>query len=252
MSSFLDNFCTLRKTIIKMLVVFLLAIAILSPFTKEIFDLFMKPFSHIISADRQFLSVAVTSPVLVPLKILLFFAFLISLPFNLYLIWRFISPGLFKKERKIAISFVIMSVLMFLCGLIYCYYVVFPLVFSFINEFSPENVQFAPDIDESLGFIMHLFIAFGFGFEIPVLVVFLNKTGLVNLEKLKKCRRYIIVAAFAISAIITPPDVTSQLLLAVPAIALYEIGIILCTVFYKKKTSLLTVINNSSEASSNT
>lgn len=127
---------------------------------------------------------------------------------------------------------------MFLCGLTYCYYVVFPLVLSFIDSFSPQSVQFAPDISESLGFIQQMFIAFGFGFEIPVIVVFLNLTGIVKLATLKKYRRYVIVIAFAVSAIITPPDVTSQLLLALPAVLLYEIGIAVCSIFCKKANIL--------------
>ena len=238
MSSFLDNFNKLRAAIIKMIVIFLLTLALLSPFTKELFTFLMDPFSHIICTDRQFLSVAVTSPVMVPVKILLFSSFLLSLPFNLYILWRFVSPGLFKKEKQLTVLFALISLLMFFCGLIYCYYVVFPLVFSFIDNFSPDNVQFAPDISESLGFILQMFIAFGFGFEIPVIVVFLYMTGIVKLATLKKYRRYVIVTAFAVSAIITPPDVTSQLLLAVPAVLLYEIGIAVCSIFCKKANVL--------------
>lgn len=155
---------------VKMIVIFPLTLALLSPFTKELFTFLMDPFSHIICTNRQFLSVAVTSPVMVPIKILLFCSFLLSLPFNLYILWRFVSSGLYQKENQLTVMLALISVLMFLCGLTYCYYVVFPLVFSFIDSFSPDSVQFAPDISESLGFILQMFIAFGF--EIPVIVFF--------------------------------------------------------------------------------
>ncbi|MGN0914850.1 MAG: twin-arginine translocase subunit TatC [Succinivibrio sp.] len=241
MGSFTDNFLKLRSTVIKMIVVFIFTLAVLSPFTRELFDFAMIPFSSVITSENRFLSVSVTSPVFAPLKVLLFCAFLISLPVNLFLLWRFVAPGLFKKERIVALAFVLISVLMFLAGMVYCYSVVFPLVFNFIEGFAPDSVQFSPDIDESLGFIVHMFMAFGFGFEIPVIVCLLTILNIVKLETLKKKRRLVIVMAFAVSAVVTPPDVTSQLLLAVPAVVLYEAGIIASSLLFVRRKSYKTV-----------
>ena len=150
----------------------------------------------------------------------------------------FLSPALFKKEKKFVIPLVISSLLMFATGVAYCYFVVFGFLFTFIASFSPDAINFAPDIDSYLSFVLHMFIAFGATFEVPVAVTLLASMNVVSLEKLKKFRRYLIVVAFAIAAVLTPPDIASQLLLALPIIILYEVGIVIATIFCRRKESL--------------
>lgn len=226
--SITEHLLEFRKRLMLIITGIVVCIVALSPFMKELFDCASAPIMSILPENSQLLAVGVTAPVMGPLKVLLFFAFFISLPFTLYQIWAFIVPALYKKEKKIIISIVISSFVMFSLGIIYCYFVVFGMVFSFISSFSPETISFAPDINSYISFVLHMFIAFGVAFEVPVAVVALCKAGITTTEKLVKFRKYIIVASFAVSAVVTPPDVFSQLLLALPIIILYETGLVLC------------------------
>ncbi|MBP7277318.1 MAG: twin-arginine translocase subunit TatC, partial [Succinivibrio sp.] len=153
-------------------------------------------------------------------------------------IWEFFSPGLYKHEKKVVIPFIISSVFMFVLGIAYCYFIVFGFLFKFIASFSPESISFAPDIDSYISFVLHMFLAFGITFEVPVAVILLSALNVVTPTKLKKFRRYLIVIAFLIAAILTPPDITSQLMLALPIIILYEIGVVISYVLFKSKESI--------------
>ncbi|MBQ8478661.1 MAG: twin-arginine translocase subunit TatC [Succinivibrio sp.] len=232
------HFLELRKRIVLILLGLICCTIALSPFTNTLFEYFSKPLMQALPQGAQLLSVSVIAPVLGPLKILLFCAFCLSLPFAVYQIWMFLSPALFKKEKKFVIPLVISSLLMFASGVAYCYFVVFGFLFTFIASFSPDAINFAPDIDSYLSFVLHMFIAFGATFEVPVAVTLLASMNVVSLEKLKKFRRYLIVVAFAIAAVLTPPDIASQLLLALPIIILYEVGIVIATIFCRRKESL--------------
>ncbi len=232
------HFLELRKRIVLILLGLICCSIALSPFTNTLFEYFSKPLMQSLPQGAQLLSVSVIAPVLGPLKILLFCAFCLSLPFTVYQIWMFLSPALFKKEKKFVIPLVISSLLMFATGVAYCYFVVFGFLFTFIASFSPDAINFAPDIDSYLSFVLHMFIAFGATFEVPVAVTLLASMNVVSLEKLKKFRRYLIVVAFAIAAVLTPPDIASQLLLALPIIILYEVGIVIATIFCRRKESL--------------
>lgn len=226
--SITEHLLEFRKRLMLIIAGIVVCIAALSPFMKELFDYASAPIMSILPDNSQLLAVGVTAPVMGPLKVLLFSAFFISLPFTLYQIWAFIVPALYKKEKKIIISIVISSFVMFSLGIAYCYFVVFGMVFSFISSFSPETISFAPDINSYISFVLHMFIAFGVAFEVPVAVVALCKAGVTTTEKLVKFRKYIIVASFAVAAVVTPPDVFSQLLLALPIVILYEAGLIFC------------------------
>jgi sec-independent protein translocase protein TatC len=166
-----------------------------------------------------------TGTFLVPLKVTLMAAFLVALPYVLYQAWAFVAPGLYQHEKRLAMPVIVSSFVFFLIGMAFAYFVVFPVAFGFFASYAPEGVQMMTDIDKYLSFVLTMFLAFGATFETPVVVVVLVRLGVVPLEKLKAARSYVIVGAFVIGAIFTPPDVISQLLLAIPLWLLYEVGL---------------------------
>jgi sec-independent protein translocase protein TatC len=170
---------------------------------------------------------------LVPLKILLMTAFLLALPVVLYQMWAFVAPGLYSHEKKLVMPLVVSSTLLFMVGVAFCYFFVFGQVFKFIQSFAPKSITAAPDIEAYLSFVISMFIAFGLAFEVPIVVIVLARMNVVTIEKLKDFRSYFIVLAFIIAAIVTPPDVVSQLALAIPMCILYEIGIWAAQLFIK-------------------
>jgi len=175
----------------------------------------------------------VISPFLVPLKILLMAAFLGALPYVLYQVWAFVAPGLYSHEKKLVLPLVISSTLLFLLGVAFCYFFVFGRVFHFIQSFAPKSITAAPDIEAYLSFVLTMFLAFGAAFEVPIVVVVLARMGVVSVDKMREYRGYFIVIAFVIAAVITPPDVVSQLALAIPMCLLYEVGLWAARIFIK-------------------
>jgi len=170
---------------------------------------------------------------MVPLKILLMAAFMIALPVVLYQVWAFVAPGLYSHERRMVLPLVVSSTLLFFAGVAFCYFLVFGRVFAFIQSFAPKSITAAPDIEAYLSFVLTMFLAFGLAFEVPIAVVVLARLGVVSVEQLKHFRGYFIVLAFVVAAIVTPPDVVSQLSLAIPMCLLYELGIWAARVFIK-------------------
>ncbi len=225
----------LRKRVVYIFLGMVLCLIVLFPFMSTLFNYVSEPLLAVLPKGTQLLSVSVIAPVMGPLKVLFFSAFSLCFPFIIYQIWAFVSPGLYKKEKKIVVPVVLSSMLMFCCGVAYCYYVVFDFLFQFISKFSPESISFAPDIDSYISFVLHMFIAFGITFEVPVIVFILRAIRITSLEKLKKFRKFLIVIAFAVAAVFTPPDVASQLLLALPIIVLYEIGLLISSIFIRDK-----------------
>jgi sec-independent protein translocase protein TatC len=179
------------------------------------------------------IATSVISPFLVPLKIMLMAAFLLALPVVLYQAWAFVAPGLYAHEKRLVFPLVMSSTILFFIGVAFCYFFVFGQVFKFIQSFAPKSITAAPDIEAYLSFVMTMFIAFGLAFEVPIVVIVLARMGLVSIEKLKAFRSYFIVLAFVIAAIVTPPDVVSQLALAIPMVILYEVGIWAAQIFMK-------------------
>jgi sec-independent protein translocase protein TatC len=169
----------------------------------------------------------VTGTFLVPLKVTLMAAFLVALPYVLYQAWAFVAPGLYQHEKRLALPVIVSSFVFFLVGMAFAYFLVFPVAFGFFASYAPAGVQMMTDIDKYLSFVLAMFIAFGATFETPVVVVVLVRLGVVSLEKLRSARSYVIVGAFVLAAIFTPPDVVSQLLLAIPLCLLYEVGLLL-------------------------
>jgi sec-independent protein translocase protein TatC len=203
------------------------------PGSAGLYDLLAAPLVQHLPHGGTLIATSVISPFLVPLKITLMAAFLLALPVVLYQVWAFVAPGLYTHEKKLVLPLVISSTLLFLLGIAFCYFFVFGKVFTFIQNFAPKSVSAMPDIEAYLSFVLTMFVAFGAAFEVPVVVVVLARIGLVSIEKLKGFRSYFIVLAFIIAAVLTPPDVVSQLALAIPMVLLYEVGIWAAQIFIK-------------------
>jgi len=208
-------------------------VLMLWPGAAGLYDLLAAPLVAHLPKGSTLIATSVISPFLVPLKITLMAAFLVALPVVLYQVWAFVAPGLYTHEKKLVLPLVISSSLLFFLGVAFCYFFVFGQVFKFIQSFAPKSVSAMPDIEAYLSFVLTMFIAFGAAFEVPVVVVVLARMGLVSIEKLRAFRSYFIVLAFIIAAVLTPPDVVSQLALAIPMVLLYEVGIWAAQIFIK-------------------
>ncbi len=224
---FVSHLMELRDRLIRALGAVGVAFALLClyPGPAGLFDLLAVPLVSHLPQGSSMIATNVLSPFLVPLKITLLAAFLVALPVVLYQVWAFVAPGLYSHEKRLVMPLVVSSTLLFFLGVAFCYFFVFGKVFTFIQSFSPKSITAAPDIEAYLGFVMNMFIAFGAAFEVPVVVVVLARMGMVTIPQLKQFRGYFIVLAFVIAAVITPPDIVSQLALAVPMCLLYEVGI---------------------------
>ena len=232
--TFISHLVELRSRIVRAGASVLLVFVCLMPWANRIYDLLAAPMIETLQQGMQaggaaptMIAIGVVTPFFVPVKVTLMVAFLLCLPVVLYQAWAFVAPGLYSHERRLALPLVLASTLLFLLGMAFCYFFVFRTVFQFIATVAPKSITAAPDIEQYLSFVMTMFLAFGIAFEVPVAVVVLVRAGMVGIEKLRAARRYIIVAAFIIAAIVTPPDVVSQLMLAIPMILLYEIGLLL-------------------------
>lgn len=210
------------------------AVLALYPGPGQLYDLLAEPLVAHLPEGATMIATSVISPFMVPLKILLMAAFLIALPVVLYQVWAFVAPGLYSHEKRMMLPLVVSSTLLFFMGVAFCYFLVFGKVFAFIQSFAPKSITAAPDIEAYLGFVLTMFLAFGLAFEVPIAVVVLARLGVVSVAQLKKFRGYFIVLAFVIAAIVTPPDVVSQLALAIPMCLLYEFGIWTAHMFIKK------------------
>lgn len=204
----------------------IVAFVCLFPFANEIYALLAQPLLAKLPEGGQMIATAVTTPFFVPMKVAMLAAVVVSLPYTLYQLWSFIAPGLYRHEKHFAIPMLACSTLLFLTGMAFSYFLVFPVVFGFITGSAPEGVVVMTDIGNYLDFVIGLFLAFGVAFEVPVAVVLLVKMGMVDVATLKEIRSYVVVGAFVLGAILTPPDVVSQIMLAVPLWLLYEAGIV--------------------------
>jgi sec-independent protein translocase protein TatC len=223
--SFLSHLIELRSRLVKSAVAVLIVLVALLPFTKEIFQLLSDPLTQALPAGTKLLSTGVVAPFFVPVKVTLMVAFVIALPVVLYQVWAFVAPGLYSHERKFALPLVTSSFVLFLLGVAFCDFFVFTVVFRAMVRFAPDSVSVAPDIEQYFSFVLTMFLAFGVTFEVPIVVVVLVRFGIVPLAKLREVRPYVVVGAFVVAAVVTPPDVVSQLMLAVPLVLLYEVGL---------------------------
>jgi len=233
---FVAHLVELRDRLIKALIAVAAVAAVLAlyPGPGALYDILAAPLTRSLPQGATMIATSVISPFMVPLKILLMAAFMVALPVVLYQVWAFIAPGLYMHEKRLVMPLVMSSTLLFFLGVAFCYFFVFGQVFTFIQSFAPKSITAAPDIEAYLSFVLTMFLAFGLAFEVPVAVVVLTLMGVVTVEKLKAFRSYFIVVAFIIAAIVTPPDVVSQLALAIPMILLYEVGIWAAQVFIKR------------------
>ncbi|HXF16593.1 MAG TPA: twin-arginine translocase subunit TatC [Burkholderiales bacterium] len=223
--SFMSHLIELRDRLLRCVVALLLVFMCLFPWARDLYALLAQPMIASMPAGGQLIATEVTAPFFVPMKVTMMAAFVIALPYLLYQIWAFVAPGLYAHERKLVAPLIITSTLLFICGMAFAYYLVFPVVFHFMVSVAPTGVAVMTDIGKYLDFVLTLFLAFGVTFEVPVAVVILVRMGVVSVAKLKDIRPYMIVGAFVLGAVFTPPDVVSQVMLAVPLWLLYEVGI---------------------------
>ena len=229
LEGFMSHLIELRSRLIRsMIAIGVLLIGFL-PFSNHLYTLLALPLLRTLPIGGHMIATEVTTPFFVPMKVAMMAAFLVALPYVLYQAWAFIAPGLYSHEKRLVLPLVVSSTVLFYTGMAFAYFIVFPVIFGFISAAAPEGVAVMTDIDKYLGFVMTMFIAFGLTFEVPVAVVVLVRLGVVSVEFLRDIRRYVIVGAFVVGAIFTPPDIVSQSLLAIPLCLLYEIGILAAT-----------------------
>jgi sec-independent protein translocase protein TatC len=226
---FIAHLIELRTRLLHAIVVLLLVFICLFPWAADLYAMLAQPLLAKLPRGGQMIATDVTTPFFVPLKVAMMAAFLIALPYILYQIWRFVAPGLYEHERRLVVPLIVASTLLFFCGMAFAYFAVFPVVFGFITASAPQGVAVMTDIDKYLSFVLGMFLAFGITFQVPVAVVLLVRMGIVSVEKLREIRSYVIVGAFVIGAIFTPPDVVSQFMLAIPLWLLYEAGIVVAS-----------------------
>jgi sec-independent protein translocase protein TatC len=225
--SFLSHLFELRDRLIRVLLSIGIVFLCLFPWAKELYALLAKPLLASLPQGGQMIATDVVGVFLVPMKVTLMLAFLIALPYVLYQIWAFVAPGLYAHEKRLALPLVAASVVLFFIGMAFAYLLVFPTVFGFMAKVAPEGVAWMTDIEKYFSFVMSTFLAFGVTFEVPVVVIVLVQMRIVKLATLKEWRPYVIVGAFVVGAIFTPPDVISQLMLAIPLCLLYELGMLM-------------------------
>lgn len=230
---FVSHLIELRDRLIRTVIAVGIAFGVLAvwPGMGGLYDLLAQPMVAHLPEGTKLIATNVISPILVPLKITLMAAFLVVLPYVLYQVWAFVAPGLYSHEKKFVLPLVVSSTVLFFIGVAFCYFIVIPAMSKFIQSFAPTAITAAPDIEQYFGFVLTLFMVFGIAFEVPVAVVVLARIGIVTIEQLQKARGYFIVGAFIVAAVVTPPDVVSQLALAIPMCILYELGIIAARMF---------------------
>ena len=235
--SFISHLIELRNRLLKIVLGFVLVFFALFPFANKIYALLAAPMLAKLPAGGQMIATAVTTPFFVPMKVAMMAAFVISLPHTLYQIWAFVAPGLYAHEKKLMVPVITASSILFLAGMAFAYFAVFPVVFGLIVGSAPVGVAVMTDISQYLDFVMTLFLAFGLAFEVPITVVLIARFGWVTIAQLKEARSYVIVGAFVIGAIFTPPDIISQFMLAVPLWLLYEVGIVVAQLSNPKSSA---------------
>jgi len=226
--SFISHLIELRTRLMRAVgaVLAIFIVLFLYPGPSAIYDVLAQPMLASLPTGTRMIATGVITPFMVPIKVTLLASFVLALPVVLYQAWAFVAPGLYKHEQRLALPLIVSSTVLFLMGMAFCYFVVFRTVFHFIANFAPQSITPAPDIEAYVSFVITMFMAFGITFEVPVAVVLLVKTGIVTVQKLRAGRGYVVVCAFVIAAVVTPPDVISQFMLALPLCLLYEIGLL--------------------------
>jgi sec-independent protein translocase protein TatC len=229
-ATLLSHLVELRSRLLKIAAAVVCVFVVLLPWSRRIFALVSEPLRDVLPGNMM-IATAVASPLLTPFKLTFFVALFIAMPIVLYQVWAFVAPGLYKKEKRFAIPLLASSIILFYLGIAFAYFVVFPLMFNFFTAVAPEGVEVQTDISQFLSFITTIVFAFGIAFEVPIATVLITWTGLTTPEKLGKARPYVFLGAFVAGMILTPPDIISQTLLAIPVYLLYELGILMATMF---------------------
>jgi sec-independent protein translocase protein TatC len=232
---FMSHLAELRDRLLRAVLAVILVLFALIPFANRLYTVLAAPLVAALPDGAQMIAIDPASPFFTPLKVAFLVAVLVTAPFILFQIWAFVAPGLYQREQKLAVPLLVSSCLLFYLGCAFAYFLVLPVVFTFLAAVTPEGVAMMTDISRYLDFVVMLFLAFGVTFEVPVATVILVALGWVELETLRSSRRYFIVAAFIVAAIVTPPDVISQIMLAVPMVLLYEVGILAAAMLVKRR-----------------
>lgn len=239
--TFISHLIELRDRLLRAIIAVLVIFLILFYWARDIYTFLASPLLAALPQGASMIATDVTTTFFVPVKVTMLASFLIALPYVLYQMWAFVAPGLYSNEKRLVMPLIVSSTLLFFVGMAFAYFLVFPMVFKFFAGFTPVGVQMATDIDKYLSFVLSMFIAFGVTFEVPVVVIVLVRMNIMSIEKLKEIRPYVIVGAFVVGAIFTPPDVISQLMLAIPLWILYELGIVLARFIGKPNETANTV-----------
>jgi len=235
--TFLSHLIELRERLVRSLLAVAICCIPTLYFSAELYDVLAHPLIQSLPQGSRLIATGVITPFLIPMKISVMAGFIFALPVVLYQAWAFVAPGLYVHEKKLVLPLVVSSTVLFLTGMVFCYFIVFGKVFAFIASFAPKSISVAPDIEAYFNFVLGMFIAFGLAFEVPVVVVVLVLAGLVRVDQLREWRGYVIVAIFIVAAIVTPPDVVSQIALALPMCLLYEVGIVLAQIITRRKAA---------------
>ena len=233
--SFLSHLIELRDRLVRALIAVLVVFVCVFPWASNLFDLLAHPLMLALPEGTKMLATGVVTPFLIPVKVALMVAFAVALPYVLYQAWAFVAPGLYTHEKRFVLPMVFASTVLFFLGVGFCYFFVFGVVFKFVYSIAPQSITVAPDIENYFNFVLGMFAAFGVTFEVPIAVVLLVKLNMVTVAKLREIRPYVIVGAFVLAAVVTPPDVLSQVMLAIPIWFLYEAGIIVASFVAQKK-----------------
>jgi sec-independent protein translocase protein TatC len=225
--TFISHLVELRARLVRAIVAVLAVFLCVAYWTKPIYSYLAQPLLAVLPAGSSMIATDVTTTFFVPVKVAMLVSFMVALPYVLYQMWAFVAPGLYQHEKKLVLPLLFSSTVLFFVGMAFAYFIVFPMAFRFFADFTPVGVTMATDIDKYFNFVLTMFIVFGIAFEVPVVEVLLVRIRVVTVQQLKDIRRYVIVAIFVVAAIVTPPDVFSQLALAIPLCFLYELGIIL-------------------------
>jgi len=228
--NFISHLIELRNRLLRIVIGFVVVFIAFFPFANKIYALLAAPLLSKLPAGGQMIATAVTTPFFVPMKVAMMAAFIVSLPHTMYQVWAFVAPGLYAHEKKFMIPMIIASSSLFLAGMAFAYFLVFPVVFGFIVGTAPQGVAVMTDIGNYLDFVLTLFFAFGLAFQVPIAVVMTVRFGWLTVAQLKEARGYVVVGAFIIGAIFTPPDIISQFMLAMPIWLLFELGLIVASV----------------------
>ena len=250
--TFVQHLIELRDKLLRSVIAILIVFIGLFPFANEVYEFIAAPILNVLPQESNIIAIGVISPFLTPLKMALIFAVYVAMPYLLYQIWSFIAPALYKHEKQMILPLVVSSTLLFYAGLVFSFYLVFPVIFGFLTTIGPEVVNFTPDIQYYLDFVLKVSFAFGVAFEVPIATILLIMFGATTVEKLKKNRPYVVIGAFVIGMLLTPPDIISQTLIAIPMWLLFEAGLIFAPLFSRKDTTQQQTDPNTDDKSSNT